>query len=100
MSDHLTDAELDDARTKLVRLAEWCLSEAREYNIGDIDGGSFQDKCEELGVLVTVTVTEPCGENCRCAEYYGEFPVECFRYPTPIQRLIDEIKELRARGRK
>ena len=54
------------------------LKETRE-GLGDIDGGWLQDKAEECGLLVRVTVTEPCSdEHCRCAEY-DDFPQECLR---------------------
>jgi len=52
--------------------------EASRKDMGDVDGGDIQDWALELGVLVQVPVTEPCGENCRCAEY-GNFPQECIR---------------------
>jgi hypothetical protein len=54
------------------------LEESR-MELADLDGGWLQDKAEELGLLVRVTVAEPCGEQCRCAEY-GDFPRECLRY--------------------
>jgi hypothetical protein len=63
----------------LARFGEWCLREARDV-FGDLDGGSVQDKAESLGLLAEVTVTEPCGEECTCAEYYGGFPMKCLRY--------------------
>lgn len=57
----------------------WCLTELRGDNLGsDLDGGSAQDKAEELGLLIRVSVTEPCGDQCVCAEY-GDFPQECLR---------------------
>lgn len=43
-----------------------------------IDGGEAQDKAVELGLLVTVTMTEPCGVGCNCVAY-GEFPLTCYR---------------------
>jgi hypothetical protein len=53
---------------------------------GDIDGCAGQDKALDLGLLGFVTVTEPCGELCQCAEYYDEFPAECMR-ATPLAKL-------------
>jgi len=61
----------------LVQFAEWVIEQSRE-DLGDVDGGSIQDKLLELGIFKKVTVTEPCGENCRCAEY-DDFPQECIR---------------------
>lgn len=49
-----------------------------------LDGGEVQDWGEELGLLVRVVATEPCGEGCVCAEYTDEFPTDCYRpVPTP-----------------
>ena len=69
----MTTAERD---VKLIALGEWVLEQDRE---SDICGGDVQDKAIELGLLHYVTVTEPCGELCHCAEYYDEFPSECLR---------------------
>jgi hypothetical protein len=64
---------------KLVDFGRWCLRHMREPAPGDIDGGEAQDEAKRLGLLVEVEATEPCGENCACAEYHGEFPVTCLR---------------------
>ena len=72
--------------TPLEKFGSWCLIEMRSEGGGDIDGGSAQDKALELGLLGWVTVLEACGENCRCVEYYGEFPAECLR-ATPLAKL-------------
>lgn len=71
------------ARSKQEKLADfgrWCLAQLREDAIGcDLDGGDAQDQAVKLGLLVEVTVDAPCGDTCHCAEYYGEFPVQCLR---------------------
>ena len=56
--------------------------EAHREDCGDISGDTLQDEAERCGLLTHVTVTEPCGDECRCAEYYAgdEWPVECLRY--------------------
>ena len=65
--------------TALEEFGKWCLKELRGENIGnDLDGGAAQDKAEELGLLIRVTVTEPCGDRCFCADY-DDFPTECLR---------------------
>lgn len=48
---------------------------------GDFYGGDIQDKAIELGLLVGKEVTEPCGEECQCAEYagLGSETVTCYR---------------------
>lgn len=42
------------------------------------DGGSVQDIAEKHGLLIPFTATEPCGENCNCAEW-DKFPQTCYR---------------------
>jgi hypothetical protein len=77
-----------DARDKLAAFGAWAAEEFRE-ELGDVDGGSAQDAMERLGVLVLVTVTEPCsGFSCRCAEY-GDWPMQCYRYPADVRAAID-----------
>ncbi|QDP51249.1 MAG: hypothetical protein Unbinned7913contig1002_4 [Prokaryotic dsDNA virus sp.] len=44
----------------------------------DIDGGSMQDIAERFGLIEKVIATEPCCEDCICAEVM-EFPAECYR---------------------
>lgn len=68
--------------SKLIDFARWVIREHRS-SFTDLDGGSIQDKLEELGLLVRVEVTAPCGGNCTCEEY-GEFPQVCLR-------LADEV---------
>jgi hypothetical protein len=64
---------------KLAQLGTWVLEETRGENVGcDLDGGSVQDRAEEIGLLIRVRVTEPCGEDCNCTEY-GDFPQMCLR---------------------
>lgn len=76
--------------TPLEKFGLACLREHR-CEIADIDGGWAQDKATELGLLVNVRVTEPCGEGCRCVEY-DDFPQDCLRYSDEMQRLIGEQK--------
>lgn len=59
----------------------WCLNQMRFPTPGDIDGGDAQDEAERLGLLVRIPVTEPCADNCACAEYHGDPPWECLREP-------------------
>ena len=63
---------------KLIDFARWVISE-HGHNFTDLDGVSIQDKLIELGILHEVTVTGPCGERCRCAEYWDEWPNQCLR---------------------
>ena len=58
----------------------WALEQhCNDGEPSDVDGDDLQDKAVELGLLVYVPVTEPCGERCWCAEFHGEFPCECLR---------------------
>jgi hypothetical protein len=70
-------------RSALELFGLWCIEEMRGGF--DVDGGSAQDKAEELCLLIRVTATEACGENCRCAEY-DDFPQECLRLNKELVR--------------
>ena len=69
------------------RFAIAVLEESRE-ELADLDGGWLQDTAEEFGLLERITVTEPCGEMCRCED----FPQECLRYPQSIKAAIDSAR--------
>lgn len=51
---------------------------------GYVDGGELQDAAIDSGLLrlKTPKPVEPCGENCRCADYYAwdefEQGIECY----------------------
>lgn len=63
---------------KLLEFARWAIAEHR-MDFEDLDAFAIQDKLEELGLLIKVSVTEPCGESCRCAEYVDKWPSTCLR---------------------
>lgn len=46
---------------------------------GAIEGWDLQEIALRHGLLKPVEVTEPCGENCACAEYGDEFPMTCYK---------------------
>lgn len=71
----------------LATFALACLEETRE-ELADLDGGWLQDKAEELGLLVRIEVTEPCGGTCRC----DDFPMDCLRYSPEVQVAIARSK--------
>ena len=56
---------------KLVAFARYCIG---EYQL-DIDG--IQDMAVECGLIAPHEVTEPCGDECACAEC--GFPTICYR---------------------
>jgi|CXWL01.1.fsa_nt_gi hypothetical protein len=79
----------------LAEFGRWCLDRMRSPAPGDIDGGEAQEEAERLGLLVRVTCTEPCGEQCTCAEYHGEGPWECLR-PAIADDDLDEAVDAAA----
>jgi len=69
-----------DRIEQLSKFALWALAGyGGDNEPGDIDGGDLQDHAEKIGLLTATEVTEPCSENCACAEYYGDFPMTCYR---------------------
>ena len=87
--------ERDAERARAERLAAalplarygLAILEMHREDCGEVSGDTLQDEAERCGLLVNVTVTEPCGDECRCAEYYAsdEWPVECLRY-SPVAK--------------
>ena len=75
--------------TPLERFALAVLKESRHDGGGDVEGGWLQDKAEELGLLVKVRVTEPCGENCWCASF-DDFPQDCLRESDAVRAAMNE----------
>jgi len=69
------------------------LGEARQY-MSDIDGGDVQGWAVECGLLEEWTASEPCGEQCECAEV-TDFPTRCYRLTETGKAAIDAAKEQR-----
>lgn len=86
MTIAMTDS---DNLSPLARLGLKVLQESRDNDYGDVDGGWIEDMALELGVLVKVPVTEPCGPGCSCAEW-DDFPQECVRYSDEVRALIGD----------
>ena len=82
-------AERDELRKFVGRV----LGEARQY-MSDIDGGDVQAWAIECGLLEEWTATEPCGEQCECAEV-ADFPTRCYRLTDAGKAAIDAAKEQR-----
>lgn len=60
-----------------MRFAGRALEEVRgEWGAGDWDGGDLQDAMEKCGIIESRQVTEPCGEDCSCAEW--GLPTRCY----------------------
>ncbi len=68
----------------LCDFGRWCLLQSREHGGCDLDGGSVQDKAEQLGLLERVKVDSPCGDACVCAEY-SDFPQICLRLASGVR---------------
>lgn len=69
------------AREGVIRFAGLVLKEHRNDGYpGDIDGDFLQQAAIECGLIEERTVTEPCGENCSCAEVTmpADFPTTCY----------------------
>ena len=62
---------------KLRAFAQFVLEDWPES--GPKDDFDIQDKAIEIGLLEGHEATEPCGENCWCEEYHGDFPVTCYQ---------------------
>jgi hypothetical protein len=84
----LSESPYVPAPSALEKLAIAVLDASRE-DFTDVDGGWLQDTAYQLGVLVSVNVTEPCGA---CVEYHGEFPCECYRYSDEAQAKRTDIQ--------
>lgn len=61
----------------LIKFARWAISESA-FKGSDLDGGDIQGQAVALGLLKEVLATEPCGEECDCAEF--GFPLTCYRF--------------------
>jgi len=86
--------EVDTAQKKLADFGLAVIEATRE-ELGDLDGGELQEMAVMAGVLAPVHATEPCAEECRCAEY-DDFPQECFRYPPDVRAAIDAARAPRS----
>lgn len=86
----LSQAQRDSER--LLQFAGEAIMAVRGSHIGsDWDGGSIEESMERCGLIAKVRATEPCGEDCSCAEW-DEFPQDCFR-ATPLgQSAIDAAR--------
>lgn len=81
-------AKREELLTAAAKFGMWALETSRE-NMGDLEGGEIQDKALELGLLHEVVVTEPCCDECRCAEY-DDFPQKCIRIRVPFDKPLPE----------
>ena len=74
----------------LTRFGAACLIAHRE-DLADLDAFWLEYSAERAGCLGYVESAEPCGEDCRCAEYGDDFPTQCLRTPVNLWRLAVRI---------
>ena len=79
-------AECDRLRTAAM-FGLRVLEDARENLGSDVGGDDIEDWAIAHGLLKSLTVSEPCGDDCSC-EGYGDFPQECLRYSDSARSLI------------
>ncbi len=73
------DEELEQAKQQIEALRGFAQALMVNWFEGlSVDGCDLQDMAETHGLLKPEPRTEPCGQNCTCAEY-GDFPAECYR---------------------
>ena len=58
-------------RVRYARLREFAKGCLDEWPDVGMDGFDLQELAVKTGLLEAFTVTELCGENCRCIEYHG-----------------------------
>ena len=75
-------AESSYGATKALALT--ALSAMREWDTLAAFARELLDLAEKHGLLAAYRVTEPCGENCACAEY--SFPTTCYRRTSLIAK--------------
>lgn len=63
---------------------------------GDVDYDDLHNAAITTGVLIQVDVTEPCREDCSCANYVGGdgFPTTCNRYAPGVKQIMQRANEL------
>ena len=81
-------AVLAENQEKLRNFTNWLFDEMQGH--GDLDGGTFQDKAVEFGLLEPHTPKEPCSDACRCAEFqcaeeFEDGQVTCYRRTAVIR---------------
>jgi hypothetical protein len=77
MHDH-GDRKMSDAASDLAALRAFAQAVMAEWpDSNEYEG--IQELAAKHGLLVPVMMAAPCGPDCACEEYHGEFPVECYR---------------------
>ena len=85
----MSKSEMVSAPVGLVAFAFAVIHEFCQERGTALDGGWLQEQALKFGVIQPVPVTEPCGENCICAEV-DDFPMDCLRIAPEIDALMAE----------
>lgn len=59
---------------------------------GSPDGCDLHEAAVKHGLLIGQEVTERCGENCHCAGYGDDWPMECFRIADFMRNTDDSAR--------
>ena len=84
-------ASLEAENERLLQLAADVLK-AANWPDGDEICADLQDIYAKHGLMVIVNATEPCGENCACADW-DAFPMECYRYCELLKAILNREQE-------
>jgi hypothetical protein len=87
--------QLEAAQADNARLQAFAQAVMLSWPDHDVDGGDLQEIAERHSLIVPVEVTEPCSDNCPCAEV-DSFPLTCYR-KTPLLALPTDHAALDAR---
>ena len=72
----------DCREAELEKLRAFSLDVMQAWPEGDVDGGELQNAALRHGLIraKTPAPTQPCGDGCTCAEYYGDMSdgVTCY----------------------
>lgn len=72
----------NDSLMALARFGRWALDRRSQGELTDLS------KAIELGLLVEVIATEPCGDECSC-NTWSTFPIECLQL-TDKAKVLDK----------
>jgi hypothetical protein len=87
--DQLAD-ELDKRDKQIAKLQKFIreLSWSDNAWCRDISGRRLESMLEDRGLIDIAEITEPCCDECKCAEWYGvdKFPLVCYRWSGAMSR--------------
>lgn len=90
------DAEIELLRAEVAALRKFAgkVLAAHRDDFTDVAGDDVQEWATAVGLLAEVEITEWCGEDCRCAEYYddADLPAKCLRLTDAGMAAIDAAR--------